>query len=231
MAEKCVAMARESVAADAKDATARFDLAMALSTLGMIDPPPDGTKDSLSILQEALKLMEEVVKADPQSSFDATQLALILEYQGHRLESLNRAPEAIESYRRSLAALTPFLSPDNARARRQSESSEEALALVFASQGDNGAALAEAARAVAEAENSNQLPATEVHTAELARAHAAQAAVQEKAGQPLMARQSAEKAAALWQEIHNPGILSIRRDMQIENAALLAKLQPLAPAQ
>ena len=230
MAERCVTMARESVAADAKDATARFDLAMALGTLGMIDPPAGGVKDSLATLQEVVGLMEEAVKTDPQSAFYATQLALILEHQGHRLESLLRTPEAIGSYRKSLATLTPFLGTGNVRAIRQNQASEEALALALASMGDNAAALAGAAGVVAELEKAKQLPETEAHTGDLARAYAALGAVQEKAGHPQSARQSAEKASALWQEIHNAGILSTRREMQSYNAALLARLQA-APAE
>lgn len=73
------AMARESVAAEPQDATARFDLGMSLGRLGMIDPPKGGVRDSLAALQQAASLIEPIAKSNPKSSSNADSLAMVLE--------------------------------------------------------------------------------------------------------------------------------------------------------
>ena len=85
-AAKAVAVARDEVAADSKNATARLDLAMSLGRLGMIDPPPGQVPASIAELQEARNLMEPLAAANPKSSSMAINLAQVMEYEAIRLE-------------------------------------------------------------------------------------------------------------------------------------------------
>ena len=70
-AAKAVALARESVSSDPQDATARYDLGIALSRQGMIDPPPGGAEDSLATLKEAGSLVGPIAKGNPKSATNA----------------------------------------------------------------------------------------------------------------------------------------------------------------
>jgi serine/threonine protein kinase/tetratricopeptide (TPR) repeat protein len=228
MATKCVALARESVAADSQDATARFDLAMALERLGTIDPAPAETTQSLAILQEAIGLMKPAVNANPESSPYATQFALLLEYQGHRLEALGQTQDAVRDYRESLEALRPFLEAGGSMVTHQNLASEEALALAYASAGNLAAASQIAVQTVTEAEKYDQAAPSDPRKGDLARAYATLAAVQQKGGNLPQAWESAEKAMGLWNGIHNAGVLSIRASMRSDTEALLSTLN--APA-
>lgn len=228
MATKCVALARESVAADSQDATARFDLAMALGRMGMIDPAPGEAKQSLTTLQEAIGLMKPAVNSNPDSSPYATQFALLLEYQGHRFEALGQRQSAVQSYQESLEALRPFLGSGGSTMTRQNLASEEALALAYASAGNQVAAAGIAASTVAEAEKYYQAAPSDPRAGDLARAYAMLAAVQQKGGNLTQARESAEKAMELWNGIHNAGVLSIRVSMRSDTEALLSSLNPPA---
>jgi eukaryotic-like serine/threonine-protein kinase len=223
MAVKCVALARES-AADPEDQTARFDLAMALGKQGMVDPAPGDVNESLAHLLEALPLMEAAVRSNSDSAFYATQLALLLEFQGHRLEMLGEEERAVESYRKSLEALRPFANSGNNGVEKQTLASEEALARAYANRGEIAAASALAAGALELAEKSQSQPPSEYQTAELARAHGALAEVQEKAGLTAKSHDNAVKALALWGGIRNPSVLSIRKSSQKETEELLTQL-------
>ncbi len=230
MGSKCVALARESVAADSQDATAKFDLAMALGRYGMIDPAPGETKRSLESIREAISLMGLAVKGNPDSSPYATQFALLLEYQGHRFETLGQMAEAIQSYRQSLEVLKPFLTSGDSGVTRQEIASEEALAMADASNGELAAALEIASRSAADAEKYTQAGPSDSRAGDLARAYATLAAVQQKCGNTIEARKSAERAMGIWKGIHNAGVLSIRRATRVDTEALLAQLDSSAPS-
>jgi hypothetical protein len=67
----------------------------------MLDPEPNQAAKSLATLREARGLIETIAKANLGSAEAAGQVAIIQEYEGHRLEDLGRVPEAMVSYRRS----------------------------------------------------------------------------------------------------------------------------------
>jgi tetratricopeptide (TPR) repeat protein len=227
---KAVALARESVRADSQDATARFDLAMALGRLGMVDPPPGGVKDSLANLQEAFALVEPLAKANPKTPNYADQMALNLEYQGHRYEGLGQARDAIQSYRKSMEVLQPFLDAGPAGMMTQELASEDALARAYASIGDKAAAMDYATHAVEQAEKRNaKPPPDEYHAGALARAYTTLAVLQEKSGDHALARQSVEKALDIWKQTHNRGALSIYSGSGAEAKELLAGLDAGRP--
>ncbi len=76
-AAKGVELARQMVAADPNNATARHDLGMILSRLGMIDPGPNGAGESLKSLEEARSLIDPILAANPQNAETANQVAAI----------------------------------------------------------------------------------------------------------------------------------------------------------
>jgi eukaryotic-like serine/threonine-protein kinase len=229
--DKAVALARESVASDPQDATARYDLGIALSRLGSIDPPPDKVSESLAHLQESYELVAPIAKANPKSAVNAYELADILYYRSDRLQALGRNTEAIEGYRKAMDVLQPFLGSGNLVVTGENIYCEEGLAQIYASTGDHAAALEIAKQAVANAEKRNAVPPpSEYRTGGLVRAYAILAAVQEKEGEDGQARQSAERAAEIWKQIHNPGVISIHSGIMIDNAKLLARLGAALPS-
>jgi len=224
-AGKSLAIAREAVKSDAQDVTARLNEGMALSRMGMIDPSPEGVKDSLATLEESYSLIEPIAKTNKQSATQANQLANILDFEGHRLEALNKNADAIQSYRKSLELLQPFMDAGNGAVVGQEISTEEDLARILASTGESSMALEVSSRAVAQAEKRNAAPpANEYYAGALARAYATMALVQAKAGDAAQARQNAEKAMTIWKQIHNRGVLALHSDAEADNERLLAGL-------
>ncbi len=230
IANKAVALTRESVNLDPKDATAKYDLGVALGTFGRVPPAQDGIQASLASLQEAAGLLDPIVKANPNAAIKAVQLAMTLEFIGHRLEELGRVQEAIENYRKSLSLLQPFLEPGSHAVIVQSLASEESLALACASTGERAAALESATRALSRAEKLNVTPPiSEKSAGYLARAYSTMATVQDKAGDPGQARQSAERALEIWRQVHNRGVVSIHASTMTDTETLLAGLGASSP--
>ena len=73
--------------------------------------------------------MEPIVAANPKAADTAVNLAQIMEYEGHRIEELGRAPEAANVYRKSLTLLDAFLNSGKNPVVVQYVSDEESLAL------------------------------------------------------------------------------------------------------
>jgi serine/threonine protein kinase len=207
-AAKGVALARETVATDAGDATGKRDLAMILGRLGMIDPPADGIEDSLRNLEEAHALFDPILAANPKSAETAVQLASIIEYEGLRQETLGRKDEAEASYRRSMDMVQPYAGSQRA-ATAQRIADERNLALLYASSGESAKALEFSTRALAEAETYNALlPRTNTQILVLAESWRTNAKVQAVAGKADSARQSAANALKLWNSMENASVLS-----------------------
>ena len=223
VAGKSLAIARAMTEADPANATARRDLATALGRLGMIDPAPDGEEASLRQLKESEQIAASLVAASP-NSFDVTSLlAEVLESEGRRLEHLGRKPEALEAYQRSIALLEPFIPKPKAGISSDYIRDEEDIALLQVSNGDTDAALTTAAKAVSSAEiYAANPPAAELKTATLAGAWATLAEVQAAARQDSVALQSANKAAAMWNSMTKPALLSAFRTIFAENEKLLS---------
>jgi hypothetical protein len=97
----------------ANDVTARRDLGSRLGRLGLVDLAPDGVAESLASLEEAHKLIEPIASANSKSAETANQVALILEYEGHRRRTMGHNDEAIARYRKSIALLQPLFDQQN----------------------------------------------------------------------------------------------------------------------
>jgi tetratricopeptide (TPR) repeat protein len=206
---KAVSIAREMVEADPNNITARHDLGMSLSRLGMVDTPPDGTITSLASLEEARSLIEPILVANTRSADTANQLALILEYEGHRQETLGRNDDAIASYRRSMAVMQPFLEQQNNSIVVQYITDEQNLALLYASMGRHADALEIATRSLARADKyGNAPPHNDTQMAVLAMGWSTLAKVQDRAGQMDKAAQSAEMAMKAWSSVKRPNVLT-----------------------
>jgi tetratricopeptide (TPR) repeat protein len=219
---KCVALARETVAADKTDVTARHDLGMSLSRLGTIDPAPDGTAESLAELEEAGSLLQPIVDANPKSAELASQLSLVLEYVGHRMETLGRKVDAAANYQKSMAVIHPFVDAKNAPNLSQYLASEQSLALLDASNGNTEDALDLANRALSEAEKLSVLsPDKDAQSLILAKVWSGLALIQSKAGMGDQAKVSATKAMKQWGSVKKTGLLLPFRQTMAETQALL----------
>jgi tetratricopeptide (TPR) repeat protein len=197
------------VEADPNNITARHDLGMSLSRLGMVDPPPEGTIASLASLEEAGSLIEPILVANAHSADTANQLAIILEYAGHRQETLGRNDDAVASYRRSMTVIQPFLEQPNNNIIVQYISDEQNLALLYASMGRHADALEIAIRSLARADKyGNAPPHSDTQMAVLAMGWSTLAKIQDKAGQIDKAAQSAETAMKAWSSVKRPDVLT-----------------------
>jgi eukaryotic-like serine/threonine-protein kinase len=222
-AARGVALARTMVTADTNDANARHDLGMILSRLGMIDPAPGGTEESLHNLEEAQALIEPIAAANAKSVETAAQLATIFQYQGHRQEALGHRDEAIASYRRSMALLQTFFDGHMKAAGAQYILDEEDLALLYASSGDSAQALDLSSLALTQAHNyANTIVQADARQAFLAHSWCVTAIVQAKSGRTDEAQRSAATAMNLWSKVGNPGTLSQYRDQISEMQSLSA---------
>ena len=221
---KGVEIARETVKGDPQDATARRDLGMILGRLGMIDPAPGEVAESLGELRESASLIEPLVIANPKSFEAASALADILEYQGRRLAELNKTAEAVQSYRKSMALLEPFISQPSPGMLVGYIGDEEDLALLYATTGDKESALDMAGKAIAAAEKYVAVPPMrESRVATLASAWSTLALTQASTGSPDLARQTGEKAMKIWESIHNTGLLTPYRDTLLATRTLLGQ--------
>jgi tetratricopeptide (TPR) repeat protein len=222
-AGRAVTLARNMVAADPRDANARYDLAMSLSRLGSVDPAPGETAQSLANLEESIALMEAAWKANPKSLQIQNQLATARQFAGVRLESLGRRDQAEQQYLASLAATTVPFEREGLKGRAivQAIVDRELLALLYASAGDRVRGFDDAHTAVAIARQYAAAQPSEHATAHLARALAVLASVHSTFGESGPAREAAREAIVLWRSIRNPNILAWHRKA-IEGAAKLA---------
>jgi tetratricopeptide (TPR) repeat protein len=226
-AAKGVALARETVAADAGDATGRRDLAMILGRLGMIDPPPDGIAGSLHNLEESQALFDPILAANPKSAETAVQLASIIEYEGLRQEALGRKNQAEASYRRSMDMVQPYAGSQRG-ATVQCIADERDLALLYASSGESAKALEFSTRAVSESEKYSALaPHTNSQSLTLAESWGTNAKVQAVVGKVDSAKQSAANALKLWNSMKNASALNQYR----HEIAEMKTISPDSPAE
>ena len=226
-AAKGVALARQMVAADPDNATARHDLGMMLSRLGMIDPGPDGARESLKSLDEARSLIEPILIANPRNAETAGQLGTIIEYQGNRERLLGQAAESAATYRRGLALLQPFFDAKNSTVTVQYIAIQMRMAELEASTGDAESALKLSKDAIAETEQHIAAsPRSDIHLANLAEAWSNLAEVQARIQRADEARQSAEAARKLWNAIKQPGVLTAHREALRDVDAILNQPAP-----
>lgn len=216
-AGKAVAIAREMVAADANDVTARRDLGMCLGRLGMIDPAANGDSQSLASLEEAISLIEPIARANPKSSEIAGQVAMIAEYEGTRQQALARNADALTSYRKSMSILQPFVDVHNGTVTAEYVTDEENIAVLEASLGHNAKALEEANQAIGHAQGAGDHNMhTDSQTAVLGKAWAMMAITQSKLGMVQDARESASDAMRFWSTVTRKGMLLTYRKLMAE---------------
>jgi tetratricopeptide (TPR) repeat protein len=222
--EKSVALARELAKTDAHNMTAQYDLGVALSHLGMVEPEPQGVSESLQSLREAIAIIEPIAAANPKSASMATQLALAQEYAGRRLQSLRQTSDAAEQYRKSLGTVEVCAAVASGAPACvvQAFISEEALASLNAETGDRGAAWEFANRALTRARAfADGDPKSERRTGYLAQAYFVLASVSRAAGDRQRARETAGRAVSLWDTVHDPGVLAVHRQAREEAEAML----------
>ena len=210
--QKSVALARELSAADPQDKTARYDLAISLARLGMVEPAPDNLQDSLKSLQASLAILDPIGKANPNSSSITIQIAMTREYAGYRLRSLGHPAAAAEQFQLALTELESMMSanPGPPVGVPQAILAEDGLAWVYASMGDRDAALRQAHHAVDRAEKylaSNPNRATSV--GHLGKAYFELASIERTLGDWGGAADAAVHAASAFDTVKDAGVLAV----------------------
>ena len=205
---KALAIARDLAKADASDQLAQYDLANALAFNAILDRPKDDWPASLALLREADAILQRLVAADPQSLRKLNAAALVEEYAGRRLEALGRLNEAIEEYRRSIAAAEQTLekAPSNPTYLVQLSASDGALAEALARRGDS-AALQTIRGTIARATRfATTGPSRDSVARCLANAYRSLAAVHAARGEWGDARAAAERSVAEYQRLIGGGM-------------------------
>ena len=219
---KSIAQARELVKADPQDRTAKYDLAMALARFGMVEPDPDGVPASLRSLEEALAILEPIVRANPTSVGIAIQLAMAREFAGQRLRQLGQTGAAAKQYLDSLKAVEACAAAGNGTCIVQAVADEEGLARMYAGQGDRAAAVEYANRALVRAQGYLRGdPKSERRIAHLAQAYFELSAVERTFGNRDQARTAAAQAVALWRPLQNSSVRTLHRKALEEAESLL----------
>jgi tetratricopeptide (TPR) repeat protein len=227
-AEKSVTMARGLAQADPRDMTAQYDLGVALSRLGMVQPAAEGLSESLEALREAIAIIERVASGNPKSASIAVQLAAAQDFAGRRLQSLGQMSAAAEQYRRSLATAGSCTAGQSGfpSCALQVFTDEEAIALLDADAGDHSTARAFANTALAHAQAfADGDPKSERRVGHLAKAYFVLASVSRAAGDKKQAREAAGQAVTIWQSVKNPSVLALHRQAKEEAEAMLRELQ------
>jgi tetratricopeptide (TPR) repeat protein len=226
--EKSVAIARELSGADAQDQTARFDLGYTLVVLGEVDPEPNQVPDSLKELEEGLRILDPIIRANPDSADIVLKVGTARQYKGQRLQSLGRLPEAADSFRQALSELDVMI---NAKPGQPSGSAgvvgnEDGLAEVYADQGDREAALSHAQKALAKAQKyAASHPGKTPGTGLLASAWFEFAWVERTVGEWDRAAADVERANSLWGSMGgDQAVLSIYRQARERADALMREI-------
>jgi tetratricopeptide (TPR) repeat protein/tRNA A-37 threonylcarbamoyl transferase component Bud32 len=225
---KASALARALSAADPQDQTARFDLGYNLGQLGMLDPDPDKVADSLKTLEEALSVLDPIVRANPSAADPVLRVELVRQYAGRRLQRLGRLTEAADSFRRALAELEAMTSakPGQPKGTAVALGNEEGLAEVYAEQGDRDAALTYARKALDRAQKYDTLtPGRAVSVGHLGEAYFELAWVERTLGAWTQAEADAERATSLWRSIEkDDDVLSVHREARERTEALVREI-------
>ena len=225
---KALALARELSAADPKDQTARFDLGYNLGQLGMVEPDPDKVADSLKTLEEALSILDPIIRANPSAADPVLRVELVRQYAGHRLQRLGRLTEAADSFRQALAELEAMTSakPGQPKGTAVNLGNEEGLAEIYAEQGDGDAALMYARKALDRAQKYNALtPGRAVSIGHLGEAYFELAWVERTLGEWVQADADAERATSLWRSIDKDNdVVSVHREARERTEALVREI-------
>jgi serine/threonine protein kinase len=225
--EKSVVLARALAASDPQDQTARYDLAISLGHLGMVEPEPEQIAGSLKSLEEALAILDPIIKANPNSTSIINQAAMVRQYAGYRLRSLGQLEAAAGQFRLALAELELMISanPGQPMGITTALSNEEGLAGIYAAWGDRVAALQHANHAVDRAEKySASSPNLAVPLGHLGTAYFELASVERTLHDWDRASEAAEHAASLWRTIHDPSVLSVHKQAREQLEVLVREI-------
>ena len=225
--EKSVALARSLAGADPQDKTARYDLAMSLGRLGMVDPDPGQIAGSLKSLEEALTIFDPVIKANPNSPNIVSQVGTVREYAGYRLRSLGQTAAAAEQFQRALSELEAMFkaNPGQPPGIPFALETEEALAGILATQGDREAALSHANHAVERAEkNAATSPNRAAALGHLGQAYFELASVERSLGDWDRASEAADHSMSVWGTIQDAAILSLHKEAREQLPPLMHEI-------
>jgi tetratricopeptide (TPR) repeat protein len=150
---KMMVIAGESAKADPSNRTAQYDLAAALVRYGSVRAEVYQAAESLSQLERARAILQELEHTAPEDLRFKRELAIIEEFAGEHLLALGRREEGLAQFRKSLARAEAMLAqtPGYRPAIAQALAARRRLALAFAAAGAREEALFEARRSVEDA--------------------------------------------------------------------------------
>ncbi len=201
---KALAIARDLANADPSDQLAQHDLASALLYRSILNPPREDWPESLANLQEADGILQKLVAADPLSVPRLRTLAIVEEFEGRRLDALDKGDQALAMARQSTATADKALarSSSDISVVMQALTSEELTAEILAHQGHRDEALALARRSIERAEGaSTSNSELDRHVEGIARAYQTLAGIQASFGNWSDARGAAQRAVDGWKQM------------------------------
>jgi len=221
---KALDIARDLARADASDQLAQYDLANALLFYSSLDLPKGEWPASLANLQQADLIVQKLVAADPQSNAKVRTLAMVEEYEGRRLEGLERTADALVQYRLSLANAEKMLvrNPSDLSSTSQALAAEEAISQCLAHGGNRPAALEAAQQAIGRATRiSTTEPEKDRKDRAVAMAYQNLAKIQATFENWKEAREAAASAVSYWRRMQESGSRRLDRAALSRAEALL----------
>lgn len=106
--EKMVGVARRVHEADPADQRARGDYGMALSRVAQL-LPESRSRERIQTLRQAIELLQEVARLDPQNVDARSNMAANYNFLGDAYQQFGEDEEAVETYRAGLAIAEPIL--------------------------------------------------------------------------------------------------------------------------
>ena len=144
---KCIELAKQMLARDAKNNTARRDLATSQSRAGQVLSAPEQRAESLDLLSQAVNGFEALLATAPTNGGLRFSAGNTLSLMAVRLRSAGDSVQALDCAKRAIQHLTTPAAAANPLAQDQLAASRAILGLLLAERGDRAGALEEAGKA------------------------------------------------------------------------------------
>jgi tetratricopeptide (TPR) repeat protein len=170
--------------------------------LGALDPKPGGEAASLSNLERARGIFEELLKADPKNSRYQFGLELCWLYIGHRHRDARHSDRALAAYRQSLALCEKGIetNPRDLQSVNGVLAAREAIAALLADTGDRAGAIDAAGQALLLADKTAQWSRSQAALLRVAIAWQTMAETRRTVGDWSEARKAAVEAASHFRQ-------------------------------
>lgn len=226
--DKCVSIAREILAADPLDRTARYDLGNALLRQGAVEIPAQRAA-SLAALRESVAVLESLARESPKLIRYQRPLMLALQYTGICLHKMGRLDEAMVELRRSVEIADAIMldHPGDVTALSRIVRDEREMGDILASRGDAAGALLHARRGVEIARKYLNGPEAGLRRRYVGDAYHGLAKVDRILHKWPEARDDAQQAMAFWNQ---PGVKDLNPETRDDTVAILRESATHLPA-